>query len=92
MSVCEQSLCNGLSDGALARSGQPVQPVNGGFVKIPRPEFNIVQDGPAGSLEATFAATMAILRLLCATEVVKDSCISYPEPALGRNYRNDKSV
>jgi len=76
-SVCEHPLCDGLSDGALPRSSQSIQPIDGGPLEVLRPVSNLIQNSSAGSLEATFTATMAILGCLCATEIVEDSCISY---------------
>ena len=45
--ACKQPLCDCLRDRALPCSGKPVQPVDGGSVKILCPEFDTVQNGPA---------------------------------------------
>ena len=41
-SVSERPFGDCLRDGGLSRSGQPVQPVDGGFVGVLCPEFNPV--------------------------------------------------
>ena len=71
MTACEQPLRNGLRDGALPRSGQPIQPVDGGLAKVPCPEFDGVQNGSACSLETAFAFTMSILGPVCAAETIE---------------------
>jgi hypothetical protein len=64
-SVCERPLRDGLRDGGLPRSSEPIQPVDRGLVKVARPEFDLVQNGPASSLETTITVAMSILGLLC---------------------------
>ena len=57
--------------GALPRSGQPIQPVDGGLVEVLCPVSNPVQKGSAGSLEAAFTTTVAMFGRLRATEIVE---------------------
>ena len=40
------------------------------------PEFNLVQDGCAGSLEAVVTATMSILGTLCTPKIVEENRFS----------------
>ena len=44
-SVRENPLRGGLGDRGLPCPRQPVQPVDGGLVEVPRPAFNPVQNG-----------------------------------------------
>ena len=90
LSLCKQPLRDRLGDRALSCPRQPVEPVDGLFVEIPRPEFNLGQDGSTGSLEATFAAAVAILGLLCTAEVVEDGCFSYRRFVSGVHHRKWK--
>ena len=76
MIVYEQPLCDRLGDGTLSCPGQPVEPVDGGLAKVPRPVFNLVQDGSAGSSEASLTFAMSMLGLPCRAELVEDARIS----------------
>jgi len=76
-SICKQPLRDGLGDGALPRSGQPIQPVDRWLIEVSGPVFNIFQDSSAGSLEATFTVAVQILSRLRATELVENSGFSY---------------
>ena len=73
LSICERPLRNRLRDRALACPGQSVQPVDRGPVKIPCPEFDLVQDNSAGSLQTPFPATVPIFCCPRTTEIVEDS-------------------
>jgi hypothetical protein len=72
-SLCERPLRDCLSNGALPRSSETVQPVNRGFVKVACPELDLVQDGTAGPLETSVAVAMAVLCLSSATKIVEGS-------------------
>ena len=74
--ICKHSFCNCLRNCGLPCASQPIQPVDRGFVKVPRPEFNLVQNGLACPLEATFAVTIPVLSPLCAIEVIEGGCFS----------------
>ena len=76
LSAGECPLRNRLGDGTLPRSGQSIQPVDGGFIEIPCPELDLVQDNSTSSLETTFAAAMAIFSGLRTAEIVEDNCFS----------------
>ena len=73
VTVCEQSLRDRLRDGALPRSGQPIQPIDGALVEVPCPEFDGIQDSSTCPLEATFAFAVSKLGPLCTTEAIQDS-------------------
>ena len=49
-SVCECPLGDRLRDGALPRSGESVQPVDGWLLEVPCPVPNLVQNGSTSSL------------------------------------------
>jgi len=68
---CECPLRDRLGDGALPRSGQPVQPVDARFVKIPCPEFDFVQDGSTGSFQTTIVVAMSIFSRLRTAEIIE---------------------
>ena len=53
LSVRECPLRDCLSDGALPRPCEPIQPVDRGLVKVACPEFDLVQNGSTGPLETT---------------------------------------
>ena len=76
LSICEHPLRNRLRDRALACPGQPVQPVDRRLVEVPCPEFNLVQDGDAGSLQTSSPATVPILCCPRTAEIVEDSYLS----------------
>ena len=44
---------------------------------VVRPEFDLVQNGAAGSLETTVAVTMSILGLMRTVETVEESRLNY---------------
>lgn len=73
MSICECPLGDRLCDGALPRSGKPIQPVDWGLSEVRFPVLDLVQNGSAGSLETTSTATMSILCLPCTADIIKDS-------------------
>ena len=70
--VCECPFGGRLCDGSLSRPSKPIQPVDGGFVKVAGPEFDRVQNCGARSLEATIAVAMLILGLLCTPDTAED--------------------
>ena len=74
--ICERSLRDRLRDRALACPGQPVQPVNRRPVEIPCPEFDLVQDDCAGSLQTPSSATVPIFCCPRTAEIVEDSYLS----------------
>jgi len=74
LSIREHPLGDGLGDGGLPRSGQTIQPVDGGLVEVPCPEFDLVQNNSASPPETTFPAAMPVLGLLGAAKIVEDSC------------------
>ena len=78
--TCKQSLRDRPRDGALPRSSQPIQPVDGELVGVLCPEFYTVQDGPAGSLETTFLLAVSELGPIRTAEIVEGrffSCQSF---------------
>ena len=77
LSICEYPLRDRLRNGALPRPGQPVQPIDGGLIEIPRPELDLVQDSSASSLQTTLAVPMPILSCLRAAEIIEDGHFSY---------------
>ena len=77
MTVCEQPFRDSLRDGALPRSGQPVQPVDGGLVEVPRPEFDPIQNGSARSFEATFALAVTMLGPIRVAKTIEGRLFSY---------------
>ena len=88
-SIRGQPLRDGLCDGALPCSSQSIQPVDGGFVKVSRPDFNFIQDSSAGTLEAAFTVTVSIFGLPCAAEVVEERFFSCQKPVSGAGYQKD---
>ena len=76
LSGCEHPLRDRLGDGALPRPSQPVQPVDGRLAKIPCPDFDLVQDGYAGSLQTTFTVAMPIFNLLRTAEIIEGGRLS----------------
>ena len=75
--VRKQPLRDRFRNGALPRSGQPVQPVDAGLAGFPRPQFDSVQNDPACSFEATFALPMSKLGSLRTAEIVEDRLFDY---------------
>ena len=73
LTVREHPLGDGLRDSTLPRPSQPIQPVDRRLVEISCPEFDLVQDSSAGSLQATFAIAMPIFGSLCTAEIIEDS-------------------
>jgi len=69
--IGENVLRDRLGDCGLAGSGEPVQPVNGGGVRVISPQFYLVQDGPPGSFEAAAPITMAEIRPAGTTTAVQ---------------------
>ena len=64
---------DGLCDGALPRPSETVQPVDGGFVEVTGPEFDLVQNCYACSSETTIPVAMSILGVLCVPYIIEDS-------------------
>jgi hypothetical protein len=90
--LCEQPLRDRLSNGALSRSSESIQPVNRSFVKVACPEFDLVQDGTAGPLETTVAVAMAVLGLSSAAKIVEGTRFGcrrkrVRDPSLGKKER-----
>ena len=76
MTICEHPLRDCLRDGALPRSGQPIQPVDRRPIEVPRPEFNLVQDSTAGALQTTFTVAMQVLGSLRTAESIENGRFS----------------
>ena len=74
LSIREQALRDRLCNGALPRSRQPVQPEDRRPIEIPRPQFDLVQDGSASPLQTSFAVTivMSIFGSFRAAKVIED--------------------
>ena len=72
-SICKHPLRDRLSDGALPRACESIQPVYRGPVGVACPEFHLVQDSPAGPLETMITIAMSVLGLLSTAEIVDDS-------------------
>ena len=85
--VCERPLSNGLRNGALPRSGKPIQPVDRRLSEVRCPVPDLVQNGSTSSLETISTATMAILCLLCTADIVKDSRLGYWRVGSGAGHR-----
>ena len=77
MTVREQPLRDSLRNGALPRPGKPIQPVDGGPVKVSRPEFNTIQNGSACPFQTTFALAMSILGPASTSEIIEDRQFGY---------------
>ena len=92
LTVREQPLCDRLRNCTLPRSGQPIQPVDGGLARIPRPMFNFVQDGSTGSFQTTFTIAVPVLCPLCRAETIDDSCFVCWRFASGVRHREQKVV
>jgi hypothetical protein len=73
LSACERLLRHRLRDGGLPRPGKPVQPVDGRFPRASCPEFDLIQNGSAGSLETTVTVPVSIFGLLRVTEFIQDN-------------------
>lgn len=76
MSICENPLCDCLRDGAFPRSRQAVQPVDWRLIKIPRPEFDLVKDSFAGSLQTTIAIAVSVFSPLRTAEIIEGGYFS----------------
>ena len=74
--VCEESLRDRLRDGGLPRPSQAIQPVDGGLVKVPCPEFDLAQDSSTCPLQATIAVAVSILDILRAVDISENSCFN----------------
>ena len=71
--VRERPLRDRLCDCALARSGEPVQPIDRRLVEVTGPEFDLVQNFCPCSSETTIPIAMSILGLLRISDVIKNS-------------------
>ena len=76
MTIREHPLCDCLSDRALPRSGQPVQPVDRRPAEIFRPQLDLIQDGSPGPLQATFTITVLIFGCLRTAEIIEGGRLS----------------
>ena len=70
--VYERPLGGRLCDGSLPRPGEPIQPVDGGLVKVVDPEFDRVQNCGTRSFEATVALSVSVLGFFCISNVVEN--------------------
>ena len=70
--ICECPLGGRLCDGSLPRPSEPIQPVDGGLVKVVNPEFDRVQNCGTRSFQATFALSVSVLGLFCISDVVEN--------------------
>ena len=75
--VRKQPLRDRLRDGALPRSGQPIQPIDGGLAGVPCPEFDPVQNDSTCSFETTFSLAVSKLGPLCAAEIIEGGRLGY---------------
>ena len=71
MTVRKQPLRDRLRNGALPRSGQPVQPVDAGLAGVPCPEFDSIQDDFACSFETTFTLAVSKLGPVRTAEIIE---------------------
>ena len=76
MSFCKNSLCDCLSDGALPRPCESVQPVDRGLVKVACPAFDLVENGNTGPFETTLTVAVLILGLSRGAKISEDSGFS----------------
>ena len=77
MTVRKQPLRDRLRDGALPRSSEPIQPVDGAPIEVSCPKFDPIQNGSACPFETTFALAMSILGPTCTAEVIEDRLFGY---------------
>ena len=72
--ICECPLGGRLCDRSLARPGEPIQPVDRGFVfvGVVNPELDLVQDCCTRSLQATAAFGVLIPGFFCISDVVEN--------------------
>ena len=71
--ICECPLGGRLCDRGLARPGEPIQPVDRGFVfNVVNPELDLVQDCRTRSLQATAAFSVLIPGFFCVSDVVEN--------------------
>ena len=72
--ICECPLGGRLCDRGLARPGEPIQPVDRGFVfaSVANPELDLVQDCRTRSLQATVAFSMLIPGFFCVSSGVEN--------------------
>ena len=68
--VPEYPLSDRLSDGALPRSGESIEPVDRGFVRVACTEFALIHGGPAGPLKATITVAMSVPGLFDMEEII----------------------
>ena len=91
-SLGEHPLCDRPRDRTLSRSGESIQPVDGGQARVARPEFDLVQNRAPGSLETTIVVAVSILSPLRLMEIFEDSCFSYNVGSLQRALIESKDV
>ena len=72
-SIRSRPLRNCLCNSALTRPGEPIQPIDGGFVKVTGPKLDLVKDCCTCSFETTIPIAMSILGLFCAPYIIEDS-------------------
>ena len=77
LAIRKQPLRGSSRDRGLARSGQPIQPVDRELVRVPCPEFYGIQNGSACALETTFAVAVSILGTVCNAEVIEGRLFDY---------------
>ena len=72
--ICECPHGRRLCDRSLPRPGEPIQPVDRGFVfvRVVDPELDLIQDCRAGSVETTAAFSVSIPGLFCIPDVVEN--------------------
>ena len=72
--ICECPLSCRLCDRGLARPGEPIQPVDRGFVfvKVVDPKFDLVQDCCTRSFETTAAVSVLIPGFFCISDIVEN--------------------
>ena len=73
---CKHPLCDRLCDCTLPCPSQPIQPVDRRLVKVLCPEFDLIQDGPAGPLQTTVTVAMTILGPLRTGEIIEGGQLS----------------
>ena len=71
-SIRSRPLRDRLCNGALPRPGEPVQPIDGGFVEVTGPKLDLVQNCCTCSAETTIPIAMSILGLFCAPYIIED--------------------
>ena len=71
-SIRSRPLRNCLCNSALTRPGEPVQPIDCGFVKVTGPKLDLVKYCCTCSFETTIPIAMSILGLFCAPYIIED--------------------